>query len=78
MFPRDSLPPLLEEALRSPQPRAALQRLTSRLLEMGAERDDLLPALEALLGRLDAAGQPEQADLLRELLDGFGGWCRLP
>ena len=78
MFTRESIPALLEEALRNPQPRAALQRLVSRLLEMGAERGDLLPALEAFQARLAAQGQPEQAELILDLLDGFDGWCRVP
>lgn len=78
MFSGDSLPTLLEDALRDPHPRAALQRLAGRLLEMGAERGDLLPALEAFRAGLAAQGRTEQAELVLELLDGFDGWCRVP
>ncbi len=71
------LTPQLEAALASPQPRARLQQLMADLLEKGAERDDLLPALETYRASLAAEGRGEAEDLIAEIIDGFTSWCNI-
>lgn len=71
------LPDLLEKALRAQAPRGALQKVISYLLEIGLERDQLLPALDAFREKLAAEGRADEEDLILELVDGFTGWCRL-
>lgn len=75
MFPSPNIPQSLEEALHSKHPRAALQHLVSVWMEWGAERGELLPALESFQNQLSASGRSDEADLIAEIMEGFDGWC---
>lgn len=77
MLTNPNIPENLETALRAEHPRAALQRLVSLWMENGAERGDLLPALESYRDHLAAASRAEEAELIDELMEGFDGWCVL-
>lgn len=73
---RNELLRRLEAALSSPAPRSRLQALMGELLESGLERDDVLVPLQDFRDRLAQTGRDQHADLIDELIDGFGGWCR--
>ena len=65
----------LDQALASPTPRSALQRVMAAWLETGLERPEITTRLSEAIQRARASGA--RADLLEELLDGFDGWCRV-
>lgn len=65
----------IAQALASPTPRSALQRVMASWLESGLERPEITARLQQAISHARAAGVP--ADLLEELLDGLNGWCRV-